>query len=105
MNMRKDSPKPSDPLPSSKEYLPPFKYEQIRLDLLPINAEHLKCSICLHLYNNPVAMNCGHTFCSNCLSDKRNAVQQCPECRAPLQRMDSFKKNISLSNIIDELTV
>ena len=28
---------------------------------------HLKCIICQEVFNNPVSLTCGHTYCKNCI--------------------------------------
>ncbi|XP_053551137.1 RING finger protein 112 isoform X2 [Bombina bombina] len=47
--------------------------------------EDIICSVCLSELNEPVSIACGHTFCTNCISDYWATPQvlgyRCPECR------------------------
>uniref|UniRef100_A0A4W3JAY6 RING-type E3 ubiquitin transferase n=1 Tax=Callorhinchus milii TaxID=7868 RepID=A0A4W3JAY6_CALMI len=42
----------------------------------------LICSICLHLFTNPVTLDCGHNFCRSCISQRweNKESKACPEC-------------------------
>ncbi len=52
--------------------------------------DHLKCNICLEVFNKPVALKeCGHVFCKNCISKWKN---NCPNCRSNFS--DYIKKII-----------
>ena len=64
----------------------------------------MDCAICKELYEDPVTIGCGHTFCKGCIS---NCIKMkevfCPECREKSQcpnGKDSFKINIALKNLV-----
>ena len=64
----------------------------------------MDCAICKELYEDPVTIGCGHTFCKGCISNciKMKEVV-CPECREKSQcpnGKDSFKINIALKNLV-----
>lgn len=42
--------------------------------------DELSCSCCLDLLFEPVALVCGHTFCSSCLADWTVIHNTCPYC-------------------------
>ncbi|XP_078345369.1 uncharacterized protein LOC144630871 [Oculina patagonica] len=49
--------------------------------------QHLTCSICLDIYNEPKTISYHHTFCCECLSNHARASHRqgkflCPECEA-----------------------
>ncbi|XP_066446969.1 E3 ubiquitin/ISG15 ligase TRIM25-like [Eleutherodactylus coqui] len=66
----------------------------------------LECSICLHLYTDPVTLRCGHNFCRVCIDQVLNTqngsgVYSCPECREEFQKRPVLKRNITLCNIVE----
>ena len=42
------------------------------------------CSICLESKNNPIFLDCTHSFCTSCLMIWMNTNRKCPECRLPI---------------------
>uniref|UniRef100_S4RZS2 Uncharacterized protein n=1 Tax=Petromyzon marinus TaxID=7757 RepID=S4RZS2_PETMA len=70
--------------------------------------EELTCSICLHLYVDPVLLGCPHTFCRECIvSVWRDGACACPECRRVLpfgskeEMRKQLEKNFKLASIVD----
>ncbi|XP_069808003.1 E3 ubiquitin/ISG15 ligase TRIM25-like [Dendropsophus ebraccatus] len=66
--------------------------------------DELICSICLHIYTDPVTLRCGHNFCQTCIANlmdiqEEAGVYTCPECREDLQERPVLRKNTALSNI------
>lgn len=60
-------------------------YEISRFFKLSENeAKHLKCGICLGIYYKPVVIQCGHSFCHNCIKDWVKTSKTCPLCRHEL---------------------
>ncbi|XP_042310836.1 zinc finger protein RFP-like [Sceloporus undulatus] len=64
------------------------------------------CPICLDLYTDPVATDCGHNFCRSCLLQlwgkrpRRGGVPPCcPQCRARISQ-NSLRPNRPLANIV-----
>jgi hypothetical protein len=57
-------------------------------------AEKYFCSVCLDVFAAPHILECGHTYCWDCLYDLKNScssednsvtvVHECPECRHPM---------------------
>ncbi|PPQ75450.1 hypothetical protein CVT24_013333 [Panaeolus cyanescens] len=41
----------------------------------------LRCPICGEVYDAPVSIACGHTFCSACIRSALGVKQECPQCR------------------------
>lgn len=41
--------------------------------LPPLSLEHFKCKVCGSILDQPVELNCCHTFCGNCLVQKVNS--------------------------------
>ncbi|XP_037955386.1 E3 ubiquitin-protein ligase RNFT1-like [Teleopsis dalmanni] len=40
------------------------------------------CPICHDNYNNPIALECGHIFCDDCVNTWFKREQTCPMCRS-----------------------
>lgn len=49
--------------------------------------EKLSCPVCLEIFESPVSIPCGHTFCIDCLNSSENASgkSRCPVCRTYFQ--------------------
>lgn len=66
--------------------------------------DELTCSICLCLFENPVSLICGHSFCTNCLEatwNDRISSLSCPHCRMAFPIKPELKKNTVLSAVLD----
>ncbi|XP_071403278.1 E3 ubiquitin-protein ligase TRIM21-like [Centroberyx affinis] len=70
---------------------------------MPVSLEqHLACSICLDVFEEPVTTACGHSFCKSCL--RRNIVyndMMCPLCKQHLRKTPEV--NIVLRNLVQQL--
>lgn len=70
--------------------------------------DDLTCSICLGLFENPVSLICGHSFCANCLEatwNDRTTSMFCPHCRMLFSSKPELKKNTVLSAVVDAYRV
>ncbi|CAF0742585.1 unnamed protein product [Adineta steineri] len=43
--------------------------------------DELKCSICTDPFQNPVTIECKHTFCQHCIEKWLKSDTRCPKCR------------------------
>ncbi|CAD8092739.1 unnamed protein product [Paramecium sonneborni] len=67
-------------------------------------SKYLKCIICEGVYNEPVRVKCGHTFCKICISQWINDHQNCPECRSNIKKKN-FQTDRIAAGILGELDV
>lgn len=63
--------------------------------------------MCLDFLQEPVSVDCGHSFCLRCISefcDKSDSAQgglyACPQCRGPFSR-EGFRPNRQLASLVD----
>lgn len=78
--------------------------------LRQINAQFLKCGICLDRYNSPKVLPCLHTFCESCLvqyTPRESLTLTCPVCRQqsilPEQGVPGLQTNFFISSLMDIL--
>ncbi|XP_030017525.1 E3 ubiquitin-protein ligase TRIM39-like [Sphaeramia orbicularis] len=60
------------------------------------------CSICLHVFTDPVTTPCGHNFCQSCIQNvwDSNELCQCPACHKSF----SSRPEISINTAFKELS-
>ncbi|KAJ8278191.1 hypothetical protein GJAV_G00084910 [Gymnothorax javanicus] len=75
---------------------------------LSLNEEKFSCSICLDLLKDPVTINCGHSYCMDCIQgcwdkDDHTGVYSCPQCRQTFTSRPVLGKNTMLAEVLEEL--
>lgn len=96
-----------DQFPSAFHYLPSFKPEKISIDQIidPNLRIFLRCSICLFVFNNPVTLSCGHSFCYDCIKSWHEVEPTCPLCKDDIPNMHMLKKSIVIGDLLENLTL
>ncbi|XP_074872929.1 zinc finger protein RFP-like [Carettochelys insculpta] len=64
--------------------------------------EEATCSVCLSFFQEPVSLDCGHSFCQACISrcwEKSQADVSCPQCRATFPQR-TLRPNRQLGNLV-----
>lgn len=67
-------------------------------------SRHLMCTICQEVFDEPNRINCGHTFCKDCLTSWIDKSNKCPMCRLAFKKEDLHRDLIAF-NIISDLEV
>ena len=67
-------------------------------------SEILSCCICDEVFNNPMRLDCGHTFCFVCLKNWLKKNDQCPNCRTKIN-YTFISRDLLAYNIIMSLEV
>ncbi|XP_041912598.1 tripartite motif-containing protein 16-like [Alosa sapidissima] len=70
--------------------------------------DQLSCQICLDLLKDPVTIPCGHSYCTNCISDywgtgKVEEGYSCPHCRQTFDSMPFLGRNTILAEMVERL--
>ncbi|XP_026645929.1 E3 ubiquitin-protein ligase TRIM21 isoform X2 [Microtus ochrogaster] len=65
--------------------------------------EDVTCAICLDPMAEPVSIECGHSFCKECISEVgKNGGSSCPECRQRFL-LKNLRPNRHITNMIENL--
>ncbi|XP_043939483.1 E3 ubiquitin-protein ligase TRIM39-like isoform X2 [Protopterus annectens] len=75
----------------------------LRSQLFRLKAE-ATCTICLEFYNDPVSIECGHSFCALCIKNFWDSGEEntafCPMCRKTFPKK-GFSPNRQLAGIVE----
>ncbi|XP_072553404.1 E3 ubiquitin/ISG15 ligase TRIM25-like [Salminus brasiliensis] len=68
--------------------------------------QELSCAICLQLYDDPVSLPCGHSYCLACVQSSQKSEQpggqpRCPECRKEYSGLETLLRNFKLNGIVE----
>ncbi|XP_077187170.1 E3 ubiquitin-protein ligase TRIM7-like [Paroedura picta] len=64
--------------------------------------EEATCFICWKYFANPFIVDCGHTFCMDCVSQCWKEFPEdtaCPQCRAPVEKMNC-RPNAMMTSVV-----
>ncbi|KAM4522203.1 zinc-binding protein A33-like isoform 1-T2 [Odontesthes bonariensis] len=66
--------------------------------------EECTCPVCCDIFNDPVLLLCGHSFCKHCLQEwwRKSSLKTCPVCKE-LFPMPQPPRNLALRNLSDAL--
>lgn len=65
-----------------------------------LSEEECRCSICFDIFEDPVMLPCGHSFCNNCIKEcwRQISLQVCPVCRK-VCAITQPPRNLALRNL------
>ena len=55
--------------------------------MMELADNHLQCPICMEVFMMATIINCGHTFCQDCIEDWKKQHKVCPYCRTKIKYM------------------
>ncbi|KAM3877443.1 E3 ubiquitin-protein ligase TRIM21-like [Diretmus argenteus] len=66
-----------------------------------LSEEHFLCSICLHVFTDPVSTPCGHNYCKSCITQHWDVNDQskCPMCNKHFNRRPELLVNTFISEM------
>ena len=64
--------------------------------------DKLVCSICQEMFVSPGIIDCGHTFCTNCITNwkEKSKKETCPICRGHFKRIIPDYLTLSLIDLL-----
>uniref|UniRef100_A0A7M4FWS5 RING-type domain-containing protein n=1 Tax=Crocodylus porosus TaxID=8502 RepID=A0A7M4FWS5_CROPO len=65
--------------------------------------DELTCSICCEVFQHPLILDCGHSFCRACITrcrEEASAHVSWPQCRSPSSQ-NNFRPNWQLANVVE----
>ncbi|KTF73142.1 hypothetical protein cypCar_00048384, partial [Cyprinus carpio] len=70
--------------------------------------DELLCPVCLDLLKYPVTIQCGHSYCENCITDRwdqedQMRVYSCPMCRQTFSPRPALARNTMLAELVEKL--
>uniref|UniRef100_UPI00358F5A3F E3 ubiquitin-protein ligase TRIM7-like n=1 Tax=Myxine glutinosa TaxID=7769 RepID=UPI00358F5A3F len=70
-------------------------------------ADELQCIVCFELYEEPITLPCGHSFCKVCIeqhweSREEATVCDCPNCREVFPIKPKCQKNVALAKLVEK---
>ncbi|XP_018412623.1 PREDICTED: E3 ubiquitin-protein ligase TRIM50 [Nanorana parkeri] len=74
---------------------------------LPLLENQLTCPICLEIFKDPAMLQCGHSYCRDCLwglMKESHIILLCPVCRQEVD-YSSSPPNVTLKHLIETLKV
>ncbi|CAK73699.1 unnamed protein product (macronuclear) [Paramecium tetraurelia] len=66
--------------------------------------QECKCPSCQLLFEEPITIVCGHTFCRECIIRSVNLKPQCPECLYPITNIiNNIQENFLVKSVVKEI--
>ena len=76
--------------------------QSIKDTLQELAETELQCAVCYGVFMEATTINCGHTFCKNCIHEWQKKKSNCPVCRTDIKHMVAVK---TMDNFVDKIYV
>ena len=71
-------------------------------EVISIERHEFDCPLCLQLLYEPLTLECGHSFCRDCVGQALQLKRHCPLCRHRSNiDADDYPSNIWITNILE----
>ncbi|XP_027011439.2 tripartite motif-containing protein 16-like [Tachysurus fulvidraco] len=75
---------------------------------ISVDHDQFNCPVCLDLLKDPVALSCGHSFCTVCINgcwdqEDQKDVYSCPQCRDTFTPRPVLRRNNMLAEVVEKL--
>ncbi|XP_073700556.1 tripartite motif-containing protein 16-like [Garra rufa] len=79
--------------------------KQMAESRISVDRNEFMCSVCLDLLQDPVTIQCGHSYCKSCITDcwNKERVYSCPQCRQTFNPRPALARNTMLAEVVDKL--
>uniref|UniRef100_A0A671KGX9 Uncharacterized protein n=1 Tax=Sinocyclocheilus anshuiensis TaxID=1608454 RepID=A0A671KGX9_9TELE len=70
--------------------------------------DEFMCPVCLDLLKDPVTIQCGHSYCESCITERwdqedQMRVYSCPQCRQTFNPRPALSRNSMLAEVTEKL--
>ncbi|OAF64245.1 hypothetical protein A3Q56_08053, partial [Intoshia linei] len=101
-------PKRKKPVVSISEKLneteEPSEYQKFHQKTLTDNPnvnKNLICVICLNVFQDPMRIHCGHSFCKVCIRKAMKVKKECPLCKIKID-VTGMHEDFIIRNYVEE---
>ncbi|XP_036436010.1 tripartite motif-containing protein 16-like [Colossoma macropomum] len=75
---------------------------------ISVDHDQFSCPVCLDLLEDPVTINCGHSYCKVCINgcwdqEDQRGVYSCPQCRQTFTPRPVLRRNNMLAEVVEKL--
>ncbi|XP_050995174.1 tripartite motif-containing protein 16-like [Labeo rohita] len=75
---------------------------------ISVDQNEFTCAVCQDLLEDPVTIQCGHSYCKICITDcwdqeDQMRVYSCPQCRQTFRPRPALARNTMLAEVVEKL--
>ncbi|XP_050986877.1 E3 ubiquitin/ISG15 ligase TRIM25-like [Labeo rohita] len=83
-------------------------YSSSKMAKATIFQDEFMCPVCQDLLEDPVTIQCGHSYCKSCITNRwdqedQMRVYSCPQCRQTFSPRPALARNTMLTEVVEKL--